>query len=550
MASRAKWWPEPFSYDYTYLNSLLFWEGSPTADSLRELGEESKANFESLYSTFTLYNAENDINLGLTMNSVKELRTQARIERTKELEFLRELDLISEGNSAQTVGQIMLKFNQLYHNKTAFLEEVQKIKATPETGDLKYSHITKLFHSYLETSLNDWWKKGGSTKFYKHGMQESYLNQIVSSAFDKMLSSEGVFVNGQPYQETLEQIKKSPQYNWLISELGKLYNENLNSSIKNPVASLTKKGKPSKRKRQFKINYDYAKTGNVLEYYITAGLSQLMEQFKKNASKNLEITTGKVTHTGGANFNEAKPDVTLFYGNIEIDWEQFFGTDANYNSKVAKNAESWKQVHQSLQEKAKNVEEALNKYFLVEVSAKNYNINSDSWHGFSAQSETTLQNFSEILMAQGFSQSRLEELMFIMANLGERTIGQDKSTSDLGYYLSTLIGYFLFDDVDFSSSAPQHNAIHLFNLNGIYVPLSCFLYAAADAFENIKTYRTMANIHFIPADAHEAPATDQKQWERVRNRQLAQGKLTFSFFKDFATFIQTNLNDDILREWK
>jgi hypothetical protein len=69
-----------------------------------------------------------------------------------------------------------------------------------------------------------------------------------------------------------------------------------------------------------------------------------------------------------------------------------------------------------------------------------------------------------------------------LANSGTNLINE-KETSEATHYLATLIGYFLFDDIDIKNFIPtQPSAIHLLNLDGVYIPLSVFLEAACEAF--------------------------------------------------------------------
>jgi hypothetical protein len=61
-----------------------------------------------------------------------------------------------------------------------------------------------------------------------------------------------------------------------------------------------------------------------------------------------------------------------------------------------------------------------------------------------------------------------------------------------------LIGYFLFDDIDMDINLDV-KAIHLFNLDGIYMPLSCFLFAAYDTLKDFNSLsRDMVSVHYKP----------------------------------------------------
>jgi hypothetical protein len=77
--------------------------------------------------------------------------------------------------------------------------------------------------------------------------------------------------------------------------------------------------------------------------------------------------------------------------------------------------------------------------------------------------------------------------VFALLNIGPDTLEQDSSM--ITHHLSTLIAYFLFDDIDMDLNTSV-NAIHLFNLDGIYVPLSSFLFLA---YNSLKDFDKLSN---------------------------------------------------------
>jgi hypothetical protein len=130
-----------------------------------------------------------------------------------------------------------------------------------------------------------------------------------------------------------------------------------------------------------------------------------------------------------------------------------------------------------------NLEEATGS--IVEISAKNYNLTSEYFKdgGFSAQSVTSIKNLEEMLKAYGYNPDRTERLIFALTNIGPDTIQEDAGS--VTHNLAMLIAYFLFDDIDMDDGLGV-NAVHLLNLDGVYIPLSCFLYAAYDSLSNFE----------------------------------------------------------------
>jgi hypothetical protein len=81
----------------------------------------------------------------------------------------------------------------------------------------------------------------------------------------------------------------------------------------------------------------------------------------------------------------------------------------------------------------------------------------------------------------------VDPLVYALLNIGPDTL--EKESDAVVHNLATLIAYFLFDDIDMDLNTPA-KAIHLFNLDGIYVPLSSFLFAA---YNSLKDFGRFSN---------------------------------------------------------
>jgi hypothetical protein len=88
-----------------------------------------------------------------------------------------------------------------------------------------------------------------------------------------------------------------------------------------------------------------------------------------------------------------------------------------------------------------------------------------------------------MLTAYQYDADRTEKLIFALTNIGPDTITEDVGT--VTHNLALLIAYFLFDDIDMDDGL-NVNAVHLLNLDGVYVPLSCFLKAAYDTLKDME----------------------------------------------------------------
>ena len=105
-----------------------------------------------------------------------------------------------------------------------------------------------------------------------------------------------------------------------------------------------------------------------------------------------------------------------------------------------------------------------------------------------------------MLEAYKYDKKKTEDLVFALTNIGPDTL--ETGTEIVSHSISLMIGYFLFDDIgmDFAKDLDV-KAIHLFNLDGIYIPLSSFLFAAYDTLKDFDTLnRDMVSVKYQPTD--------------------------------------------------
>lgn len=108
-----------------------------------------------------------------------------------------------------------------------------------------------------------------------------------------------------------------------------------------------------------------------------------------------------------------------------------------------------------------------------------------------------------------------------------------------------LIGYFLFDDIglDFEAETEGPRAVHLFNLDGIYVPLSSFLFAAYESLRDLEgmVQQNMVSVSYEPEDIGYTKAEkgelDKKRWQETVAIKQKQPALSVHFFRDFPEYI-------------
>lgn len=158
--------------------------------------------------------------------------------------------------------------------------------------------------------------------------------------------------------------------------------------------------------------------------------------------------------------------------------------------------------------------------FIVYSSAKNYTYN-DKFGGFSAGQEQNISNFLEMMNDVSRStRKNYKTLMGIILQLGEGAIGEKVLDKDnIENLLAQNIALFLFDDFQtLGGESPGPTAIHLMDLNGIYVPLSFILFLLADAIrfarEDVSRIRDVASVRINVSPILFPTAADQRKWEK------------------------------------
>jgi hypothetical protein len=135
--------------------------------------------------------------------------------------------------------------------------------------------------------------------------------------------------------------------------------------------------------------------------------------------------------------------------------------------------------------------------------------------------------------------------MFVLANTGSELIGGEDADAVCDF-VATYIGYFLFDDlhIDENFNGLKTQAIHLFNLDGIYIPLSVFLRAAYHAFTNLpEKVKDYVNVSYNSKLEYkkQTDGLQEEDWTKLYQYRMTHSSLDIHFFGDFVSFIKANV---------
>ena len=384
------------------------------------------------------------------------------------------------------------------------------------------------------------------------------LPNIVQDALMRMLSSQTNIENkaiGQEYRNAYQQL-----YNELnsfsqqqsISPLAReIYNIYHVDELKELILDkMIQPNSSPKIRANSKINKKlqadiYARGGYTLEAIGTAIANIMLDGIRGGA-----VHTGDVRIEGNSHGHDTgmKADYIITLNIDTAPVEEMIDHWNDENSAVSRE-KSVKKI-QELYDKVKDIDAG----FIIYANAKNYTYNN-KFGGFSAGNALSMKNFEEVMQNVGWK-SNFNTVVGAILQIADGAIGANVlSRTDLENLLARNVAYLLFDDVDQIGIENQSgtNALHVMNLNGIYIPISLILFSLADAIDeaNESTARNLVRIGITDKPILFKTAAEQRKWEKQndaspydawvyqRTVALNSTKVQAHFLKNFQELIQT-----------
>lgn len=243
-----------------------------------------------------------------------------------------------------------------------------------------------------------------------------------------------------------------------------------------------------------KLPYTSYEKGEMSEELLTV----ISEHMLKDALPSGSIYNAVIKRAGSAG---AKPDIVWSFS---LPKDQKFITDEidnAYKSVVGSKDEQKEQRNINSSKRLKNMEKhkelvkalANTKGFMVYVNAKDYTI-FDGFRGYHAGSPISLNTYQAILEKTKYPENWIRKIIGAVRQTLNGAIGGEsfKRSQKVHSHIALTIATFLFDDVDTIGDEMSNgtNHVHLFNLNGIYLPLSLILYLLYFSFiKSIKAIK-------------------------------------------------------------
>lgn len=512
-------YPPQGSLSYVYLTSL---QGEDSEEA-KNLSAWAAGTIPSIANSFS---AE-----GILTTAYSSLSGLIQTERDAENQFLStQLKLSLEEVQSYGIKKLIDSFNKILNLESTYQQNVSRVKSMEEKNiqgyiDRLYSvanyELPKAIESFIESKLSSW----ETSEQLMSGQYDEEIKQEAAECLTKKIHQ--IYAEGtdadKRYSEFAQMMRNITSSDPLIGNLMRNYGimpEQLRTSIE------------QKRKVNKKVTpqnvYLQRRGGNIFEDFVQQVLNS--------------VTAGK----GGISFNTAafnnmKADHTIMYGinNGEsllksVNKDLVVDTD----STRLKNIELFERFFNQI-EKAKSS--------IVFISDKNYNLKAKTFadlKGFGAENPT-LQNLGGVLAKANIG--RVDEIVFALANTGPRRF--NNSAASIERYLATKIANFLFDDVVITDQLDNNissvSRIHVFNLGGIYVPLSVFLQGVYNSLTSLHgDYTEYVNVKYHATGIPYTEQTDgltEGDWNQLYNHVISKSHVSMHFFGNFIDFISANL---------
>lgn len=411
-------------------------------------------------------------------------------------------------------------------------KQIQAELTSNMTGDNLVQLVESILNNWLPTLLNN-----------------ALIDMMSSQAFDARWNTPEAIAGNQrweqdtAYRDMVAQLQKygaDMQNNQILQQVWKTYNFDglLDALTKSITASAkaetsTKDLSKALSKQVSKVVGRASTAGNLAEI--------IWSQLVASVNNGPDFS---IVHTGAR--NQQKADFMIFF---RANAQDFLNKQSEIITEQKANDEESVRIQNIIATNGASQFLASNSVgynFIAYVNAKNYTLN-DSFSGFSAGSAMGMGDIERMLnMIPGVSQNGVWSLISSLIQFGDGAIGAGTGMEqDLMNQMSEVIANFLFDDYatlcsDINGSTSS--SIHLFALDGIYIPLSFFLNISADAidigWEEAQDYFNF-ELHTVPILYGDLTLDEYtpEMWETQRADALARTKISMSFLKSFQTLI-------------
>ena len=509
---------------------------------------KSDGKWKNLYQS--AMNDFSSIEVGVSQitysNIAETLIAAGEAEQNKERQLLREIFGVNMDKvSLKDYPKFINAINELMGLKNQYRNLLSKLKAN--RGKERAPTAASFFDYYLSTAITNRLRGFIDTQKdmeiiangdYNTWMQKvtDLINLAIEDAVKKA-SQQKDTINGQEvriWSEIAALLQKTNgQLEQFKSEVFKRFN--LQNTIRDIFDWQTKRYQEQK------------KTTRGLATSVKASM-QLGERAVRSAAGFVEeyftSSLQSMANSGGTlKSNIVKSDnVHLFSATVDINLDNVF---QELNDSL---------TGQTLEENRTTIENFYNEFlskihdgFVVFESVKNYSL-GDSFKEFGGGSPQHLSELPSVLNNIGLNIDG-EGLVNLLYNTIEGAIGEEKKTyirEQTRLIMSSAVANFLFDDWQTIGQSGDRS-IHIFNLDGVLVPLSYLLIAMGEAIRQIQRvpsdyFKVTFNMPGSILWPKKVPVSDGENiydyWEKQRQDVESRSTFSIKFLANFKSLVK------------
>lgn len=375
---------------------------------------------------------------------------------------------------------------------------------------------------------------------------EPELEDIIPIAIENMLTAKPELRKQMPpemqnaYKELVGAIGKIQQQGSLAHQISEIYQLNQLSQVLTEAILNKESVQEQAKKVSKKVKSNFAQRGGFsLEAIENTVFSMIADGVKQGVKEKGHVYYSGKKETG------FKADNILTFGIDENIIQETLETNE------ATSRERNKELFENLEKNLKGIKDG----YIVYSSDKNYTYNEGFRErgGFKAEG-ISLDTYRKIMK---YTTRNARTFVGAILQTAQGAIKGPQFRPELEEAMAQDIAYFLFDDfktLGKEAKAGDPTAIHIMNLDGIYIPLSFFLMLVAQAIESEigdpdDFVRVSINVPEILWKTqkeqdkwHEKTgASAIEAWVYQREQALAESKIEVHFLKEFQEIIRDYL---------
>lgn len=514
---------------------------------LQDLGNKAKASLDKVMASSS----------GVNLKAISQLYKMANIEAQKETQLLEKIFSIPLDvnlNDPDFYRNLIDGLNRALNVEKVYERNIKRIEAGethisiarwyPDYFNRAWTELLPTILDRLTTAIGNTNRKVSIGNIAAATLRE-LMPDINNRAIELMFESQD-FKNqdnsDQSYKELIESFKNLNAGQEFAQQLYKLYN--LDTLADELAKSIKDKNKKERYKDLTKKTSSRASIVKVLHRSNEAALggstAEFLENFIVNAFVDAKMPSNisiQAYHSGNT---KMKADNII---SIEINPAPIMDAMARAGADRTQNVEALTALNEQLKQ-IKNPNS-----FIIYSNAKNYALlegNGDyafNKRGFSSGEDITLSKLQTVLTKTNI-QPYANEFIGAIENTLKDALGEG-NLDQVERMLATDFAYFLFDDVaTIGQETGGAQALHIFNLDGTYIPLSFLCYLLAQAMEqtandNFKHFIT-AYVNFNGVKIFdEGEDSGMARWNQQRKIALTKMKVGMRFLSNFREVIKS-----------